>query len=74
MLTLQTAFGAAKMALERPESSAELRHKVTSPGGTTEQAINTFQQGGLEALVADALKAAQQRSIELAEILSQEQP
>ncbi len=66
-LTLHTAFGAAKMALERPESSAELRHKVTSPGGTTEQAIQVFQKMGLEKLVADALSAAHARSIELAD-------
>jgi pyrroline-5-carboxylate reductase len=71
-LTTQTAFGAAKMALERPESSAELRQKVTSPGGTTEKAIGIFQQQGLEALVSTAMQAAQQRSIELADLLGQD--
>lgn len=69
MLTIQTAFGAAKMALERPESSSELRKMVTSPGGTTESAIAIFQGQGLGKLVAEALTSARDRSIELAEIL-----
>ena len=74
MLTLQTAFGAAKMALERPESSAELRRKVTSPGGTTEAAIGSFQQQELEAIVTQAMNAARDRSIELADQLGKENP
>ncbi len=69
MLTIQTAFGAAKMALERPESSSELRTMVTSPGGTTERAIAVFQEQGLERIVGEALTAARDRSIEMAEIL-----
>jgi pyrroline-5-carboxylate reductase len=69
LLTLQTAFGAAKMALELPKSSSELRQQVTSPGGTTEQAILTFQQGEFENLVKDAVSAAHKRSIELGDIL-----
>ncbi len=73
MLTLQTAFGAAKMALERPEGSAELRRKVTSPNGTTEAAIGAFQQQHLEAIVAQAMQAAHDRSIELADELGAEE-
>ena len=61
LLVLQTAFGAAKMAL-----AATLRRQVTSPGGTTEQAIRTFQEGELEALVSKALQAATTRSREIA--------
>ncbi len=67
LLTLQTAFGAAKMALESPEDAATLRRRVTSPGGTTERAILTFQENGLAALVSKALKAAAIRSRELAQ-------
>jgi pyrroline-5-carboxylate reductase len=67
LLTLQTAFGAAKMALESPEDAATLRRRVTSPGGTTERAILTFQENGLAALVSKALKAAAVRSRELAQ-------
>ena len=73
LLTLQTAFGAAKMALESPEGPAALRALVTSPGGTTERAIAVLQEGGLEALFAKALEAASRRSRELGDLLG-EQP
>lgn len=72
LLTLQTALGAAKMALESSEDVAELRRRVTSPGGTTEQAINTLQSGQLEKLFADALSAAANRSKELAKEFGEE--
>jgi pyrroline-5-carboxylate reductase len=68
LLTLQTAFGAAKMALESAEEPAELRRRVTSPGGTTECAVQTLQKHGLEAVFDEALRAAHRRSIELAQI------
>ena len=64
-LTLQTALGAAHMALDGTDA-AELRRRVTSPNGTTEAAIKTFQAGGFEALVQRALEAAARRSGELA--------
>ncbi len=67
LLALQTAFGAAKMALESPEDAATLRRHVTSPGGTTERAISVFQQNGFEELVEQAMQAAASRSRELAE-------
>lgn len=66
LMTLQTAFGAAKMALESSADAATLRAQVTSPGGTTEQALKVFQEGGLHSIVETALKAAQTRSDELA--------
>jgi pyrroline-5-carboxylate reductase len=66
LLTLQTAFGAARMALESPEDAGTLRRHVTSPGGTTEAAINILQQGELEDLVRRALQGAARRSKELA--------
>jgi len=68
LLTLQTAFGAAKMALESNEDLAALRQRVTSPGGTTERAVTVLQQHKLEAVFDEALGAAHQRSVELAEI------
>lgn len=70
-LTLQTALGAARMATESDVEAAELRRRVTSPNGTTEAAIKTFQAGGFEALVQQALDAAARRSAELAEQLGQ---
>lgn len=60
-LTLQTALGAAKMALASDASPAELRRRVTSPNGTTEQAVLRFQQGGLAELVAEAMAACADR-------------
>lgn len=69
LLIQQTALGAAKVALEVEESPADLRRKVTSPGGTTECAINVFVEGGLSPLVTKALKAAKIRSIELSKEL-----
>lgn len=65
ILVQQTAFGAAKLAMESPESAGELRRNVTSPGGTTEAAIGQLQAAGLEATFDTALKAAAQRSIVL---------
>lgn len=58
LLTLQTAFGAAKMALESPENAATLRERVTSPGGTTERAISVFQDEQLDRLIARSLAAS----------------
>lgn len=73
LLTIQTAFGAAKMALESPEDVNTLRKYVTSPGGTTEQALNVFKQSEIQQIFDDALGAAHKRSIELAEQLSSKQ-
>jgi pyrroline-5-carboxylate reductase len=69
LLTLQTAFGAAKMALESAEHSATLRARVTSPGGTTEQAVKVLQEGGIQDLFDAALRAAHARSNELATLM-----
>jgi pyrroline-5-carboxylate reductase len=71
LLARQTALGAARMAMAGDAGPAELRRRVTSPKGTTEAAINAFQAGGFEALVAQALQAAAHRSAELAEQLGQ---
>jgi pyrroline-5-carboxylate reductase len=59
------------MAVSSDVDAAELRRRVTSPNGTTEAAIKTFQAGGFEALVQQALTAADRRSAELAEQLGQ---
>lgn len=71
LLTLQTALGAAKMALESEEDVAELRQRVTSPGGTTEQALKVLEQGGVRRLFQSALQAAHSRSIEIARLLGE---
>ena len=66
-LVLQTASGASALAQNSDVDVAELRRRVTSPGGTTERAINTFEAGRLRQLVETALHAARDRSIELAQ-------
>jgi pyrroline-5-carboxylate reductase len=71
-LVLQTALGAARMATESDSSPAELRQMVTSKGGTTEQAILSFHSANYQQIVLDALKAANDRSISLAEELGSE--
>ena len=69
-LTIQTALGAARMAQEENVDIAELRRRVTSPNGTTEQAIKTFQQGNLQGLVDKSMKAAVKRAQEMAKKLA----
>lgn len=66
-LARQTALGAARMLTESGEPAEELRRRVTSPGGTTQAAVECFQAGGLTSLVADALDAAVRRGRALAE-------
>ena len=67
LLTLQTALGAARMALESSDSADVLREKVTSPGGTTEKALEVFEAGQLRELFAEAIKQATIRAEELSE-------
>lgn len=69
LLSLQTAFGAAKMALEDKEPVSILRERVTSKGGTTERALEVFRNGQLPELFLQAMSAACRRSQELAEQL-----
>lgn len=66
-LTLNTALGASQMALDSDVEIAELRRNVTSPGGTTEQAILTFQHEGFNDIVFDALEAARNQAQKLSE-------
>ncbi|MES5814740.1 pyrroline-5-carboxylate reductase [Pseudoxanthomonas sp. Soil82] len=65
-LVVQTLLGAGRMLAEAGEAPAELRRRVTSPGGTTQAAIEAFQAGGFEALVARAVHAARERGAALA--------
>ena len=65
-LTLQTALGAAKMAQASDVDTAELRKRVTSPGGTTAAALAVFAEQGLPEIFEKALQAADDRSKSLA--------
>lgn len=71
-LNIQTALGSATLASQSDHPAAELRRQVTSPGGTTEQAINTFENGKLRELFASAMNAASKRAEELAEQLGKD--
>lgn len=61
-----TFIGAAALLEHSHETPAELRRRVTSPRGTTEQALRVLGEGGLEELFTRATDAAVARSIELA--------
>ncbi|MCK7544555.1 pyrroline-5-carboxylate reductase [Marinobacter bryozoorum] len=65
-LAIQTMAGAAEMAARSEHDPAQLKRNVMSPGGTTEQAITTFEDGGMRTLVDKAYKAAMTRSKEMA--------
>ncbi len=73
LLAIDTVFGAAKLALESPDSPATLRERVTSKGGTTERALEVLEAGGIRKLFEDALAAARTRAEELAEQLGKDQ-
>jgi len=64
-LALQTILGAARMLTESEEPPAELRRRVTSPGGTTQAAIESFERDGFRDIVARAIRAATVRGREL---------
>ena len=69
-LTLQTALGAAKMAVSSDVDAAELRRRVSSPGGTTERAIQAFEAGDLKAVFREAMNNAVKRAAEMADELA----
>ena len=71
LLSIQTALGAAKLALEADEDPAVLRQRVTSPGGTTEKAIDVLSKGELITLFSEAITAARDRATELAKELGE---
>lgn len=64
-LVAQTVLGAARMVLETGEEPGDLRVKVTSPGGTTEAALNLLAERGFADIVQSAVRRATERSIEL---------
>lgn len=65
VLTRQTILGAAHLATDQGLALGELRRQVTSPGGTTEAAINLLQENGFNSLMERAVHAAALRSAEL---------
>ncbi|MBP1479006.1 pyrroline-5-carboxylate reductase [Acinetobacter nosocomialis] len=69
-LTLQTALGAAQMAITSSNTPSELRKNVTSPNGTTQAALEVFDRAQISQNIQSALAAAKKRSQELAQELS----
>jgi pyrroline-5-carboxylate reductase len=65
LLSLQSAYGAAKMGLQSPDSAAELRAKITSKGGTTNAAISEFEACEFSDTVKRAMEAAFNRGVEM---------
>ena len=65
-LTIQTIVGAAKLLDESGKTATTLRENVTSPNGTTAAALTSFDNDNLNSMVAKAMKAARDRSQELA--------
>ncbi len=68
-LTLQTALGAAMLAKHSDVDVVELRRRVTSPKGTTEQAIHAFEAGKIREIFSNAMQASRNRAIEMSELL-----
>ena len=65
-LAMQTGLGAASMAIEDEADLVELRRRVTSPGGTTQAAVERFEADGLRRQVDAAMQAAFDRAQEMA--------
>ncbi|HEX9023339.1 MAG TPA: pyrroline-5-carboxylate reductase [Geobacteraceae bacterium] len=64
-LAAQTVYGTAKLLLDTHEHPAQLRDKVTSPGGTTIAGLHAMETGGFRGTVMNAVDAATARSREL---------
>jgi pyrroline-5-carboxylate reductase len=66
-LIIQTMLGSAKMLRDTGMHPVELREMVTSPGGTTIEAIRRLEEAGVRAAFLNAIDAARHRSMELAQ-------
>jgi pyrroline-5-carboxylate reductase len=66
LFTLQTAYGAARMAIEDKRTTQELRKAVTSPGGTTAAALQVLEKYNIVNIMTETVLAAKNRAEELA--------
>ena len=72
LLSLETALGAARLALASTEDPGKLQTQVTSPGGTTEAAIKILDDSGVRETLQQAVSAARARGGELAKLLDRD--
>ena len=70
-LVVQTIRGAAIYAQQQPVHPAELRNRVTSPGGTTAEALYQLEKGSFRTIMSKAVHAAFKRSVALGEMSTQ---
>jgi pyrroline-5-carboxylate reductase len=61
-LVMQTVLGSARMAMESGKHPADLRNAVTSPGGTTAEGLLALEEGGMRAILAQAVIAAYEKA------------
>jgi pyrroline-5-carboxylate reductase len=61
-LVMQTVIGSAKFAFQSDKHMAELRNMVTSPGGTSAEAIYQMEKGGMRTILSKAVWAAYQKA------------
>ena len=64
-LVQETMLGSVKFAMESHKHPAELRNMVTSPGGTSAEAIYQMEKGGLRTVLSKAVHAAYKRAVDL---------
>ena len=69
-LASYTMLGAARMVTETPEDISQLRKNITSPNGTTEQALNSFEANDIDQIVDQAMQACITRSNEMATLFA----
>ena len=63
-------IGSSEMIRKMENTPAQLRKQVTSPGGTTERALNVFNKGNLESTLREAMHKAYERAEEMSEDFS----
>ena len=71
-LVLQTVKGSVDFAIQSDNHLAELRNQVTSPGGTTADALYHMEKGGLRTVLSKAVFAAFTKSRTLSEVAAKE--
>jgi len=64
-LVSQTILGSAHMTRETGKHPAELKNMVTSPGGTTAEGLLCLEEGGIRAIIAQAVIAAYEKAKQL---------